>query len=174
LAGSGIPRLQVDSGCSAIRSRPRRAAVRAYSLLELIVVISLLAIVAAVGSVRYAEALSQHRARRSAEQVAADIQSARHAARGGLAGVSVSFDTVNERYTLAGVPHPHHKSGAYVVELSTGPLAAQLGTANFGGDGVLSFNTFGIPDSGGSVTIQCGSTAQTVTVVAGTGAVTIP
>lgn len=156
------------------RTWRRRILHRAFSLIELIVVILLLGIVAAIGSVRYSHALSHHRALRRAEQVAAHIQRARHAARGRSQIVSLSFDAANESYTMTGLPHPDHPSGTFVVDLAEGPLAAELSTADFGGDAILSFNSFGVPDSGGSLTIASGSAVQTVIVVAGSGAVTIP
>ena len=98
----------------------------AFSLIELIVVLLLVSIVAAVGSTRYAEALSHHRAQRRAQQIAAQIQAARQAARSRSQIVSLAFDTVAERYTVTGVANPDHPTLPFVVNLAEGPLTAQL------------------------------------------------
>lgn len=144
------------------------------SLVELIVVMLILSILAAAGSSRYADALARHRVQRSAERIAADIETARHVSRSRSQAVRLTFDTLNHRYTLTGIESPDHPRGTFTVSLLDTALSSRLSAASFGGDGVLEFNESGMPDSGGSLTLISGDRSQTVTVVADTGAVTVP
>ena len=154
--------------------RARRRHSKGLSLIEIVVVVTILAIVAAVGGTRYLDSLALHRARGTARRIAADLETARHAARSRSVPVSISFDAVGNRYTIVGIANPDHPSGVNSVELADGPLQSDLTAAAFGGDATIIFNAFGMPDSGGTLTVQSGGTAQTVTVIAGTGAVTTP
>jgi Tfp pilus assembly protein FimT len=144
------------------------------SLMEMTFAVLILGIVATTGGIRYANSLEVYRAQRTAERIASDIEAARHAARSRNQNISVSFDIIRDRYTLSGLVNPDRRSGAFTVALKDIVLKARLVSANFGGDAVLQFNSFGMPDSGGVLTLQAGGAVKTVTVVAGTGAVTIP
>lgn len=145
-----------------------------YSLLELVVVISIMAVIACVGSLRYVSAMGVHRAQRTAQSIAADLEAARHAARSRSTSVTIVFDTSTHTYTITGLPNPSSPGSAYTVSLNNGNLQSTLTAASFGGDATLIFNAYGMPDSGGSLTVSSGGTAQTVTVVAGTGKATVP
>jgi type II secretion system protein H len=152
-------------------SRTRRSGL---SLIELTVVSLLVGIIAVIGSLRYADALSRHRVRRSAERIAAELQAARHTARARGQVVTISFNAVNQSFTVTGIANPDHPSAAYTKSLADGSLSAAITAVNFGGDAVIQFNTFGVPDSGGSLTLSSGTATQIVAVTAGTGAVTLP
>ena len=152
-------------------SRSRR---RGLSLIEIVVVVTVLAIVAAVGGTRYVDSLALHRVRGTARRIAADLETARNVARSRSLPVSISFDAAANRYTIVGIANPDHPSAVNSVELADGPLQSDLTAAAFGGDATIVFNAFGMPDSGGTLTVQSGGATQTVAVIAGTGAVTIP
>ncbi len=147
---------------------------RGISLVELVIVILLLGIVGSVATLRYADGLHRYRAERTAQLIAGQLETARTAARSRSQNVTLTFDATNDRYTVVGLPNPDRKSATYVVPLNQGPAPVDLSSASFGGDGIIVYSGFGMPDSGGSLTVRSGNRQQTVTVVAGTGAVTIP
>jgi type II secretory pathway pseudopilin PulG len=140
----------------------------------LVVVIAVMSVLVGVGGLRYVGSLGVHRAQRTAQCIAADLAAARHAARSRGASVTIAFDTANHRYTITGLPNPNSPGSANVVDLAEGSHASTLTAASFGGDATIVFNAFGMPDSGGSVTVASGGSTQTVTVEAGTGRATVP
>jgi Tfp pilus assembly protein FimT len=162
-------------------SHPRKACRTAYgrrsaglSLIEMTIVLFTLGVISAVGALRYAETLQDHRAQRAAQRIAADIESARHTARSRNQAITISFDVPNHSYSITGLTNPDRQSAPFSVVINDEVLSARLISASFGGDAALQFSGFGMPDSGGVLTLQAGSTVKTVTVVAGTGAVTVP
>jgi type II secretory pathway pseudopilin PulG len=144
------------------------------SLVEMTIVLFMLGVLSAVSTLKYAQAVERHRAQNAAQRIAADIESARHAARSRNQSITITFDVPNHAYSIASLTNPDRQSVPFSVSLSDEVLNARLVSADFGGDPVLQFSGFGLPDSGGVLTLRSGSTTKTVTVIGGTGAVTIP
>jgi len=74
-----------------------------------------------------------------------------------------------DSYALHDVPDPDHPSTVYHVVVSAAPYHADLVAADFGGDGEVVFDGYGMPDSGGSVVVQVGDYQRVVVVEADTG-----
>ena len=147
---------------------------RGASLIDLLVVLLILAIISSVGMLKYYGSLSYHWVQRTAERIRADFETARHNAKFRSQTVSIAFDVANNRYTITGLVNPDHPGAPYIVNLAEGNLQATLSAAAFGGDSTLIFNEFGMADSSGTVTLVAGSSTQTVTVAAQSGAATVP
>jgi len=149
---------------------------RAFSLVEMLLVLVIMAVMAAVAIPRFSSAEARHRVEAAARRVAADLDLARQRARAAGANRSVIFNPGAARYRLPGVAHPDRPGSPddYTVELGQAPYGAAITAVDFGGDAAIVFDGFGTPDSGGSVTIRVGRYAQTVTVDAGTGNATVP
>jgi prepilin-type N-terminal cleavage/methylation domain-containing protein len=145
---------------------------RAFSLMELVVVLAIVAITAAIAAPRYANAIARYRAETAARRVAADLAYARSLARQTSADQTVVFDPPTDVYTLAGVDDPDRPGQPYTVALADRPYHADLTAASFGGVKSVTFDGFGTPSSGGTVTIRVGDYLYTLTVEADTGAVT--
>jgi type II secretory pathway pseudopilin PulG len=153
----------------------RRRARRGISLVEMVISVLVVGIVAAAGGVRYASALQTNGVNQACRRLAADIETARHAARSRRTTVTITFDTTNHTYQINGLVDPDRPASAStLVRLAAYSPSIVLSSAAFGGDATLSFNGFGVPDSGGTAQISWGGATQTVTVAAGTGSASIP
>lgn len=144
----------------------------AFTLLELVTVLALIAIASAIAVPRYASSLDNYRASLAARKVAADIAMAQAAARAASRTVTLTFDPPNARYAVAGTT-VQNTPGPYTVNLSEAPFSATL-QADFGGGGAkIGFDGYGTPDNPGTVRLRSGQAQKLVTVDAVTGACSI-
>ncbi len=152
---------------------------RAFSLIELVMVVVVIGVLATIAAPRFSNALAGNRASQAANRIALDLALAQQRARSTSASQTVTFNTASHNYTLNGMPDPDHPAGDYVVELSREPYAASIVTVEFktgsesAGDPDLVFDGYGKPDSGGAVTITVGTYVKTISVDAITGKATI-
>lgn len=149
----------------------RRAA--AFSLFELLFVISIIAIVAAMGIPRYGRSVARYRAECAARRVAADLALARSTAKAVSADRIVTFNTVAGSYTLGSVRHLDHAARPYTVALTDAPYHAQLYFADFGGVPQAQFDMYGSPKWGGTVIVRVGEFEQTVSMSRDDGSITV-
>jgi hypothetical protein len=66
-----------------------------------------------------------------------------------------------------------NRAGGYTVDLSAGPYSLTGFTAKFGTRTQITFDQYGTPDNGGTVSVAVGTTSKTVTLDAATGKLTI-
>lgn len=145
----------------ARRDGPSRLA---FTLIEVMVVLVVMAIVTAVGVPRYASAVGRHRADMAARRVAADLEYARATARAVGASRTVTFDVPAVAYTMTSVVRLDRRAGDTKVVLGAEPFRATISSASFGGKSFVVFDGYGIPSATGSVVIRVGDVARTVTV----------
>ena len=145
---------------------------RAFTLVELLVVVFILGVMATVAVPRLANSLVLQRIDSAGARIVADLALARRHAR--LSGTSetVTFTTAPSGYAFSTVTDPNHPSQTYSVSLGDEPYGAVILSVNFGGDAALVFDGYGVPDSGGSVVIQVGSYQVTISVDADSGRAT--
>lgn len=151
----------------------RRCTVDGFSLLELVLVIFIIATVAAIALPRMSNSLIRHRVGGVAWRIAADLEYARVLASSQSASRQIVFDVANDSYELIGATSMDHAGAAYIVDLSREPHGATLETADFGGDATVVFDGYGVPDTGGTVTVKVGDITKTVTLEAETGKVVV-
>ncbi|MHC4219416.1 MAG: prepilin-type N-terminal cleavage/methylation domain-containing protein [Planctomycetota bacterium] len=144
-----------------------------FSLLELIIVMAIIAIVAAIAAPRYGEALARYRADSAARRVAADLDRARATARAASADVTVIFNVAGDDYTMTGVPALNNPAVDASLDLAGPPYHTRLDSAVLGGDAIVIFDGFGMPDSGGAIKVSCGSNTRIVNLNAATGVVAV-
>jgi type II secretory pathway pseudopilin PulG len=149
--------------------RRRPAAAPAFSLVELVLCGVIVALLAAVALPRYASALTRFELDAAARRVAADVDLARSAAAAGSRSVEIQFLTDTDQIHIVNLPGLDGPDTEYRSNLAAEPYRTDLATADLGGDNTLTFDGYGRPDSGGSVTLVRGAAHRTVTVDPDTG-----
>jgi prepilin-type N-terminal cleavage/methylation domain-containing protein len=145
----------------------------AYTLVEIVVVLAIMAILWAIAAPRYAAAMSRYRAEAAARRIAADLAMARQQAIQTSSSVTVSFDQINNAYTIPGITSLDRKSSNYTVNLAADPYQVTLGTVPFL-LGQVTFNAYGSADQSGTITVQSASGFQwTITLEATFGKVSV-
>jgi prepilin-type N-terminal cleavage/methylation domain-containing protein len=164
----------------AERNNPRRVAGplpavrrRAFSLFELLFVVAIIAIIAAMGMPKYGRSVARYRAECAARRVAADLTLARSTAKASGAGRVVTFNTVARSYTISGMRHLDHALQPYTVTLSDAPYHATLDYANFGGAPQAQFDMYGGAKWAGKVVVRCGEFENSVYLSRDDGSVTV-
>ena len=142
-------------------------------MFELIIAMSLMAIVAAVAMPRYASSVGRYRADAAARRVAADLTLAQAKAKASSAGQSVTFNAAAGTYTVTGVRNLDHPGSVYTVDLAGDPYRVTIGYADFGGAPQAQFNMFGTPQWGGTVVVRAGDHSRTVRLVKEDASVTV-
>lgn len=151
------------------RARNRVKAGRGFSLLELVLVLGILTVLAAIGIPRYGASAARYRADLIARRLVADLRLARGHAQATSASQSVEFDVDLNQYTLPNLDPLDPHQADYTVKPAAQPYNATLTAAVFGSDAIVIFNGWGIPDNGGSVTFQCAAEERTVVLDSLTG-----
>jgi Tfp pilus assembly protein FimT len=151
----------------------------AYSYIELLIAISVSAILSAAAVPRYNSALFQYRVDAAAKRIAADIAYLQRQSFFQSASQSVVF-TINgaaagtpNSYAMATVNYVNFAAAGATVNLALPPFQAQIVSATFGAGTTLTFNQYGTPNFGGTVVVQSSSYQKTISVDSATGKVTI-
>jgi prepilin-type N-terminal cleavage/methylation domain-containing protein len=137
---------------------------RAFSLVELVLVLTIIAIVAAIAAPRYAGAAARYRADFAARRIAADLAAALSNARTTSKSQTVVFNVAAGTYQISGLRELDSASTAYLINLSADPYKVTIGTANFNGASQVTFSAYGQADNSGSVTVQAGGITRTITL----------
>ena len=153
-------------------SGPRRAAA-GFTLYELVMVVALSGIVAAMAVPRYVGSMARYRAQSAARRVVADLALARAKARASSSPQSVTFSPAAGSYTVSGVRDLDRRGGVYTVNLSRSPYNVSIDYADFGGAPQAQFNMYGEPAWGGTVVVRAGDFGCTVTLAKSDGSVTV-
>lgn len=144
-----------------------------FTLIELIAVIVIIAILSAMALPRFGASIARARADAAAERIALDLDLARRHAMLRGASQAVIFDGGTDSYTMPGIAHLDHPDVEYKVDLSELPYDVQLGLIDLGGDQQIIFDGYGVPDSGGTITVSTATQTRIVTVDSETGQATI-
>jgi prepilin-type N-terminal cleavage/methylation domain-containing protein len=156
--------------------RPQPPSHRAFSLIEVTLVIAILSVVSAIAIPRYANSLHNYRANLAAKRVAADLQMAQFRARSLSTTRTLAFTLSSSSYQIPGEADLVQSGSTYTVKLSDLPYRAKITSAQFGstiGTTSINFNGFGMPDNGGSITLVSGNVTKSITVAPLTGAISI-
>lgn len=141
--------------------------------MELVMVLTIIALVAAMAAPRFSHATERYRIELAAARLGGDLRFARERAIATGQSLAVIFDTDRGEYTLSGVADPDHRLPEYTVQLGDEPYRVAIRSADFGGNTKLVFNGFGIPAAAGTVRLNGAAGDMVITVEAGSGAVTV-
>lgn len=143
------------------RLHPRSAA----TLVDMIIVVLITGILAAVGAPRFATTISSLRSRAVAQRIAGDLNYARRSAMLTSTEVEVAFELSPARYRLENVDDPFRPGREFVVALASIDGSANLVSVDFAGDDTIIYNAYGIPQAlAGSDTSGSSATAAVVVV----------
>mgnify|MGYP001594843253 CR=1 FL=1 len=137
---------------------------RAFTLVELLCVMIILALMAGMAVPRYASFLAVERAEAAVRRITADLALAQRRSAFTSTSRTVTFDVAANAYQLVGMDDPSHPGKPYVVYLGEEPYGATLVSADLGGDANLTFTGYGDPDSGGTIVIKVGDRTKTITI----------
>ena len=140
---------------------------RAFSILELIIVLTIVALLAGIAVPRFSSSIARQRAVAAAKRVAADLSMARHRAVHSSESTTVTFS--GSGYVVSGARHLDRSTDTYKVDLSANPYEAQILAADFGGDPEITFDIYGNPDSEGTVVVAVALWQHTITLDPNTG-----
>jgi prepilin-type N-terminal cleavage/methylation domain-containing protein len=134
-----------------------------FSLIELVMVMTIIAILSAIAVPRYAGSLARYRADAAANRVVTDLNYARERAKATSTSVTVKLKVSQDCIQLIGVPALDDPNIDWETDLSAKPYLADLVADTFPSSKVT-FDGYGIPDSGGTIQLIIGSEARIVTL----------
>ncbi|MFG0274602.1 MAG: Tfp pilus assembly protein FimT/FimU [Phycisphaerales bacterium] len=143
---------------------------RAFSLVEIVIVLAIVSAFAAIAMPRYAAATARHRLSAATLRIQSDLAYAIGASRSLAQGRTIRFDAATDSYTitgLAGLDDPD--SADYEVRLAHPPYHGDIRLVWFGDDNALAIDGFGVLDSDGAIVISVGGLYRNITVDAASG-----
>jgi type II secretory pathway pseudopilin PulG len=138
-------------------------------LVELVVVLLVIGTIAGLALPAYGSAVARYRLQSAVYQLRQDMDRSVTHARATGTPVTIVFDTVNHAVTFTGMPARAVGGPDLTLDLNTGPMGASISSADFGANPFSTISGFGVPSSGGSVTLRNGTTTGVLVVDATTG-----
>jgi type IV fimbrial biogenesis protein FimT len=156
-----------------MRRRAVQGLCRAFTIVEIAIVVLVLGILAAVAAPKYQAALTIQRADAAARRLAADLRLARNYALKVSQTQTVTFDLTAESYAMSSMPALDRPATVCTVALAgSSNYGTEILTADFGGAASVQFDIYGKPNNAGSVTLRT-SGRQSVIQVDGAGMISI-
>ena len=138
-------------------------------------VAAIIGILALIAAPRYGRSVDRYRADAAARRVALDMGLARQSAMHASQARMVFFDSATTSYLIPNVDHLDHRTPHYATDLKVPPYQAKNLSVTFtdGGASFLSFDGFGKPNCGATVTIQVGNEQRVIVVDSVEGKATV-
>lgn len=145
----------------------------AFTLVELLIVMAILATLAGIAMPRYSAALANYRADAAARRICADLAMAKARAISTSTAQTVTFTTASNQYQLVGFTDPVRPAMPYVISLGDRPYEATFGDINLGGTYSVVFNGHGENDVAGTIQVRAGTAVRTVRLIWAHGSTSI-
>lgn len=142
---------------------------RGFSTLELVMVVSIVGVTAAIAIPRVNSSLQRTKIERAASMLAADLNRVRENAKAYGLEQTVSFS--GSTYTITTVTASGSKTKT--VDLTKQPVESKVQIARTSGVTVVKFNAYGVPDQQFVIGICNNGTWRMVTVSAGSGEIAV-
>jgi prepilin-type N-terminal cleavage/methylation domain-containing protein len=159
------------------RPQPRGLADRpvriAFSLLELVVVLMIMGIMAAVAVPTFYRSLEQQRLESAARRVKQDLEQLRQTARTLSKTETLTATSVTAYVLSSDVQNVDHKNQSYAVDLAAAPYYVSSITTSTGFPAQVSFDGYGTTTVSGNIVLQMGGYTRTVTLNPTTGQATV-
>lgn len=139
------------TGRNSSRATTRRAA----SLAELLIVVTIMGVLAALAAPRYASSVQLRRFQSAARRIYADVATARESARASSAPRTLRFSVAESSYLMLG-SNALTGGAPGSVELDEAPYGARITHADFAGATDLVIDGFGRIVQGGEVGLRVG------------------
>jgi len=150
-----------------------RPAPSAFTLVELVLVVAIVGVVAAIALPRVGSVLDTNRADVAAAKLAADLELLRASARARSTTATIFLNPVTDSWRLANVTAPGDPNPDPVVRLAESPFHATLDPFAGPGEFELSFDQYGIPSTAVRIVLRSGAQSRAVTVSRPGGAITL-
>ena len=163
-------------GANSYRTPKRLAAPSrpgGFTLFELVIVLSIMGVIAAIAVPRYARSVASYRAEAAARRVGADLMIAKAKAKAASSPRTVTFNTTAGTYTISGLRHLDKSTAPYTVDLRGAPYYATIEFADFGGTPQAQFDMYGSLAWDGKVVVRAGERAWTVSLGKADGSPTV-
>jgi len=148
-----------------------------FNLFELVMVLAIMGIMAAIAAPRFGQASARYRADVAARRICKDLGLASRAARNAGASRTFKFErsggAYTGAYTISSLAGLVKSSDTYRVDLSADPYRSQVDSVNFGGSRKVMFNGYGQAGSSGTIVLKSGDLTRTVTFDATSGKASI-
>jgi prepilin-type N-terminal cleavage/methylation domain-containing protein len=146
--------------------RQTRSPRRGWSLIELVVVVTILGIVASLASLKFLDSLGFRRVQSAAERLMHDINATQKQARLCGTTTSIDFDAVNHVYALHGVQNMDRPSLTdQIVSLRDDLLSTYFEQIELDDHAnSISYNSYGVPDRGGTIIMRSGNWTRQILI----------
>jgi type II secretion system protein H len=161
-----------SGSCACVRAKLPRRKSNGFTIMELMVVLLIMGIVAAVATPSFYASLRYHEIETAARRVALDLKQAQHAARVKSVPQSLTFTNATT-YALSSGGSLQGSGQAYAVDLSKTPYELDSVTLNLGGATSVVFDGYGNASVGGTMVLQIGDKTRTITLNQSNGEITV-
>lgn len=146
---------------------------RAFSLVELILVVAIIGVVSAIAMPRLGSVLDTHRVDQAASKLANDLELLRTAARASTTTTQLTVSGKNSTWRLSGLADTAPGSPESTVNLTQAPYFATFDNNLVPDEYQLTFDANGVPSETFKFVIRSGAQSRFVTVYRPGGAIVI-